>query len=223
MFAALGLWQLAGPLFLWVPLFAVAAGLLGLSTVRRVRKQLVRAQKPTRLPTALIGVLLLVLLPLGGGFLGGTFALKRGLGRLLDEGGEKVVAWAAAQAAASLDVREKHGRIHLRELMARWHQRHEVLPPARGPVAIFGQLPALFEQRFWNSLDSYGGTAFTWDELVVRTRLVMKDQVLHPIADQLRVSAWGDLGLLVLVLGAVHGLVLGGVWLVCRRRLTVEA
>jgi hypothetical protein len=221
MLRALGLWHFAAPLFLWVPLFAVAAGLLGLSTVRRARKQLVAARQPTRLPTALIGVLLLVLLPLAAGFLGGTFAVKRSLGRLIDEGGEPVVAWAVKQAANSLDVREKHGRIHFTELRERWRQRQQPVPPAHGPLAIFRQLPALFEQRFWMALDSYRGSAFTWDDLVAHTRTLMSDQVLHPIADQLRAAAWGDLTLLLVLLAVVHPLALGGVWLGCRKRLTV--
>jgi hypothetical protein len=219
---AFGVWRLVAPLLLWVPLFAVGAGLLGLSTVRRMRRKLVAAHLPTRLPTALIGILLLVLMPLGAGFLGGTFALKRGLGSVIEEGGDPVIAWAMTQAARSLDVREKHGRIRFKELLEKWHQRHQTVEVAPGPLAIFRQLPALFEQRFWSALDAYGGTAFTWDELVVRTRVVMREQVLHPIADEVRRSAWADLLLLLGALAVVHGSTLGGVWLYCRRRLKVE-
>lgn len=219
---AFGLWRLVAPLLLWVPLFTAAAGLLGLSTVRRMRRQLVAAKIATRLPTALIGILLLVLLPLGAGFLGGTFALKRGVAGVIEEGGDPVVAWAMSQTARSLDVRERHGRIRLPDLIEHWHQRHQVVEVKPGPLAIFRQLPALFEQRFWNALDSYHGAAFTWDDLVVRTRVVMREQVLHPIAEQFRSSAWGDLLLLLGVLAAVHGLTLGGVWLSCQRRLKVE-
>src|SRR4051812_10571221 len=95
--AAVGLWNLILPLFFWVPLFALAAGLLGLSTVRRTRKQLVAAGKPTRLPTALVGILLLVLAPIGAGALGGSFAFKRGMAKSIEQGGEKVIAWSMAR------------------------------------------------------------------------------------------------------------------------------
>src|SRR4051812_5589365 len=120
--AAFGLWNLILPLFFWVPLFAVATGLLGLSTVRRMRKQLVASGRATRLPTALVGILLLVLAPVGAGFLGGSFAFKRAVAKSIDKGGEQLVGWSVTRGAASmqaaLGISDAKKKLPARELRA---------------------------------------------------------------------------------------------------------
>src|SRR5690348_7235613 len=102
--AMFGAWNLMVPLFFWVPLFAVGTGLLGLSTLRRARRKLVAVARPTRLPTALLGIVLLVALPLTAGFLGGTFGLKRGLGSVIEKGGDQLVGWSVTRGAASMQT-----------------------------------------------------------------------------------------------------------------------
>jgi hypothetical protein len=230
---SLGLWNLLVPLFWWVPLFAILTGLAGLSTVRRARKWLVAAGRPTRLATALIGISLLVLLPLGAGFLGGTFAFKRGLANVVEKGGQSVVAWSVGSGAASLraaiGVRDSSEKLPTRKLRAYLGTQlagtaHAAnLPPGR-PIAAALMLPQLLERAFFSAGESaLAATSddLTWDELVVKTRLALHSSFLSPVAAQLRASAHMDLFVLGGILVLSHGFSLAIVWLLSKRRLTV--
>jgi hypothetical protein len=230
-----GLWNLIAPLFLWVPLFALVTGLVGLSTVRRGRRWLIAAGRKTRLTTALVGIFLLVLLPLAAGFFGGTFAFKRGLANVVDKGGERVVSWSVSSGAASLraaiGVQDGGEKLPTRKLRAYLGTQlagsaHTAQLRAGDPLAAVWRLPQLLERAFFSASDSTlaaAGDELSWDELVVKTQLTLKSSFLAPVAAQLRAAAIADLLFLLGIVVLSHGLSLAIVWLLARRRLTVEA
>src|ERR1051326_6819804 len=92
---------------LWIPLFVIATGLVGLSTLRMMRRRLERAHLETRLPTALVGILVLVILPLGAGALGGHFAWNRALAHGIVHGGDVALSEGAASLKAALGDAQK--------------------------------------------------------------------------------------------------------------------
>jgi hypothetical protein len=237
--AALGFWQLALPLTWWVPLFVIGVGLVGLSTVRRVRRQLVAARLPTRTTTALAGILLLIVLPLAAGWFGGSFAFERGLGRLIEAGGERVVTWSVTRGAASLQaalgVRDPQRKLPTGELRAliaaelAGNQHADALPPHTGPLRALRSLPQILDRAFWRASDgtlARAGHDLTWDELMVGARLALNagsHLFLAHAAEELYRAARANLYALAALLLLGHALVLTMVWWRCRKHLKVEA
>jgi hypothetical protein len=212
--ALFGLWNVVFPLFLWVPLFAIGAGLLGLSTLRLMRRRLVRAKIETRLPTALVGTLLLVILPTTAGILGGTFAFKRGVANAIERGGEEVISWSVSRGSLSLRAAlggsEKLSPDDVRALLKMYVAGDRSRPP--------------WEQAFFRACDVALARIHhdvTWNELMVATRLALHQGVLSQAARPLRDAAQLDLIALGILLIVVHGGTLTIVWFVCRKRLTV--
>jgi len=237
--AALGLWQLVLPLLGWVPLFMIAVGLIGLSTVRRARHQLVAAGLPTRTTTALAGLLLLVALPLSAAWLGGSFAFERGLGHLVEAGGDRVVGWSVTRGAASLQaalgVRDPQRKLPTGELRAliaaelAGNAHADALPARSGPLAAVAGLPRLLDRAFWRASDgalAHAGHDLSWDELVVGARLALhagSHALLAHAAAELYRAARANLYALAALLILGHALVLTMVWWRLRKHLKVEA
>jgi hypothetical protein len=199
----------------------------------------VKAGLPTRTTTALAGLLLLVLLPLAAAWLGGSFAFERGLGRLVEAGGDRVVGWSVTRGAASLraavgvsDPQRKLPSAELRALIATelaGNQHADALPTHAGPLRALRTVPRLLDRAFWRACDgalALSGHDLSWDELMVGARLALhagSHVLFSHVASELYSAARLNLYALAALLIFAHALVLTMVWWRCRKHLKVEA
>jgi hypothetical protein len=237
----LGLRELILPLLFWPLLFFGGALALGLVVLRRCRAQLEAAGRASRVATAALALGLVLALPVGAGVAGTAFSLERSVGRLIERGGERVVALCAAGGERSLkqalgvadDTPLSTGA--LRAMIAAQlagTAAADLGPAARigHPLALLGAVPRLLERAYWSGAEAAllapaPTGKITWRELVARTRAVLaapEGWVLHALADRFYDAARSSLVLLLALLALGHGLALGAVAL-ARRHLPIRA
>jgi hypothetical protein len=189
---------------LWAPLFVISIGLLGLSTLRMMRKRLERAHFATRIPTAVVGSVLLILLPMTGGILGGGFAWKRATAH--DWERPERIDSIVSSGSTWLKAMVRDQKLSADDMRAQMR-----MFASEGDQAFFRACELALEKTHHD---------VTRDELIAAAKnelpraLAEKARPLREAA-QLYLFA---LGILVLV---IHSGTLTIVWFVCRKRLTV--
>jgi hypothetical protein len=227
----LGLEKVVLPLFVWVPLAAALAIVVGAIALRRVRARLAAHGRSTRAATVVLGPLVLVVLPLGAGALGASFSLHRSVGALIDAGGREIVGFCSGRGGAALLLGvSPHQQLPTAQIHALLRAqlegtRAQSLPAAQigHPLVVLDALPQLLEWSYWKAADTAlasMGDPVTLQDLGARTEELLAtpaNAVAREASARFYQAARLNAALLLAMLLVVHGTLLLGVHGYCGR------
>ncbi len=224
---SLGLRHLILPILFWAPVFFFVALTVNIFVVRLCRKRLRAAGASTLAPTLLLVLLLNIGAPIAAGVFGGSFAVARALGGLLDGSAllDRARELGEARARALLRVRSDGDLVNLKfareTIAARLHDD-------RGSIHFsLSALPTLLEDAWLAELDLAAHSfplhhEISFGDLAARARLPVDwaarpaGRLLSPLADRCFAAARNTLLMIVLLLGALDGAALGIVYAAAR-------